>query len=508
MTFPHFLRTSFLPLFAVILALACKDKPLPPSGGSSAGSGGSNHTSAGSGGTLGGSSGGQEVSGEGGMGGFAGAGLSGSGGFAEGGMSGEGGAPLGGTGGTKPTSCGEGQWLCHGACVPLGSCQARELSLEAPILSGKDSPLPDDVTSSSAIIYDVNGDGHKDVIYSNYAEYNPNTTFTYRIHVADGASDCRFNNSNAHTLTEDKSPQARGFEIIAFKDLNGDKIPDILSGKKIAQSNSITREIVLIYLKPGGSHLVETLTAESLGLGQVLLKEPLALGDVDGDGGLDILVQSFTQAADIAYGPVFLLRRSKEGNLLGVSAPWQPGELFGKRHSGASFVDLDGDGKSELVASIYDENSSTSKTYFYSWNGVDWASLKVSFDSSIAVKDGVWKDIDFNGKIDFIGYGEVWRNKGDGNFEKSTLGPWQPSQGEMIDIDLDGNFDLLGCDGWHRGDGFGAYDTNPGKVLAKINHPSLCDTWADVTGDGLPDGLGIGGTTIACYPNVGKPILK
>jgi hypothetical protein len=415
-----------------------------------------------------------------------------------------GGAASGGAGGSKPTSCAQGEWLCHGVCVPIGSCQARELSLGSPIASENKSEYVNDIMSDYGYIYDVNGDGHMDAIYSTYS-YGTVKNSGYGIFAAYGSSNCTFNNENAFAFIKDESAQALGFQIIAFKDLNGDGTPDIL-GKKtsIVDIHYSTTEIVIIYLKNGGNFQVETFSTESLGMGQYNMVSPITVGDVDADGGLDILVQFIPKNMINVYGPISMIRRDKEGKFIELTAPWGPN--VSETAYGNSFLqDLDGDHRAELLVF-----SSNLKNLALSWQSPIWSPTQnTNFKPSTPVNQGSWKDIDFDGKADFLGYDEVWRNKGGGTFEKSTLGPWPTSSKyDMLDVDLDGNLDLPGCDGWHRGDGFGNYDPKPGKVITPITYPSFCSAaWVDVTGDGLPDGIG-GGTTIVCYPNIGKPILK
>jgi hypothetical protein len=286
--------------------------------------------------------------------------------------------------------------------------------------------------------------------------------------------------------------------------MNEDGIMDILATRIFSTDiHYRTTEVVLIYLKSGTIPQVETFTAESLGMSDKYLAGPLGVGDFDGDGGFDIVVGFAAKNVEPGtYTPNALIRRDKSGKLLELTKPWGPSDTFGPEYYGSTVQDINDDNRADLLVD-------GKKNSFFSWDNSSWKSIETNFKPSTMMFNGAWQDIDFDGKFDFLGYDEVWRNKGGGNFEKSSLGPWSPSQGDMIDIDLDGNLDLLGCDGWHRGDGFGNYDAKKGKVSVQTNYPSFCfGTWADVTGDGLPDAIGIGGTTIGCNKNIGKPILK
>jgi hypothetical protein len=79
-------------------------------------------------------------------------------------------------------------------------------------------------------------------------------------------------------------------------------------------------------------------------LGQGFSVGPLALGDVDGDGALDLFVGGRVVAGRYPEGADSLLMRNEGGRLV----MWQRFEKVGLV-SGALFSDLDGDGKPELI---------------------------------------------------------------------------------------------------------------------------------------------------------------
>ena len=79
-------------------------------------------------------------------------------------------------------------------------------------------------------------------------------------------------------------------------------------------------------------------------LGQVASTGPLALGDVDGDGDLDLFVGGRVKAGRYPEPAVSLLLKNEGGKFV----PWQKWEGLGMV-SGAVLSDLDGDGDAELV---------------------------------------------------------------------------------------------------------------------------------------------------------------
>jgi hypothetical protein len=307
-------------------------------------------------------------------------------------------------------------------------------------------------------------------------------------------------------LVEDPPGKGNGF-VLWMRDMNGDSSPDLVASRIPIQHPELgSSEVVLVYLKAGEAPKVETITAGMIGLNKFL--GPINVGDVDGDGGQDLLIVPGGLPVE---GPVAFLRRSVDGKILSITDSWPKGSTgFGWQSSQSEVLDLDGDGRAELFHYPYlsDMGQAPSVQVPFesiSWDGSSWNPTKLTFSPK---SKGTFLDLNEDGVTDFVNPGEMWFNKNKGFYEKKDFeGSAAPRDG-TIDLDLDGNIDLP-AGGWYRGNGFGHFE-NGSPILYEETQASVGSArFADFSGDGVYDIVNQGGGgTISCHINIGKPILK
>ncbi len=225
-------------------------------------------------------------------------------------------------------------------------------------------------------------------------------------------------------------PTAEGPRVARAGDLNGNGLLDIV----VAQTGNTGTVVVSVYLSnPAGGFMPRQTvfnhqTAESL-----------ALGDVNGDGVLDMLVT--TNGASIVHLHLGI------GD--GTFDPYVPTVSLLTQTRHIDLVDLNNDGKLDIVAN----NDNTSAFAVALGNG-DATFQPVNFvDMSTqgsARRRGL-ADINGDGKIDLVfghratGLVSVWLGVGNGTFmPPSTFSvPGGPSAVALADLDNDGDLDLI-----------------------------------------------------------------
>ncbi len=189
-----------------------------------------------------------------------------------------------------------------------------------------------------------------------------------------------------------------------------------------------------------------------------------AVGDVDGDGDLDLFIVGGEWGQDVFY------RNRGDGTFEDASVA-SGLNARGRLGSGPIFVDLDGDRDLDLLS--------------FSVSG----SPEVPSDPPVAIPEALTK---------------VYRNRGDGTFDdisaESGLGRfYAPTYaGALADVDLDGDLDLF-LSHWRfptggflwAGDGTGSFVDVTGAAIGTSSSAllpfSFTPTFADFDGDGWPD---------------------
>ncbi len=155
------------------------------------------------------------------------------------------------------------------------------------------------------------------------------------------------------------------------------------------------------------------------------------MGDLNGDGNLDILTANFIGPQHIQFG-------NGDGTFSVVTAG--PAVQTG----GAALGDLDGDGDIDAIISHVNSGRGI-------WlNNGDGTFVMSTFDSAGNVSTAAIGDMDGDGDLDvvFAGSGtsneRLWLNNGDATFVASTFGNSQNSQDIFVgDLDNDGDLDVV-----------------------------------------------------------------
>jgi hypothetical protein len=262
------------------------------------------------------------------------------------------------------------------------------------------------------VVYDIDGDGSKDVITGRTVWLN------------DGHG--RFSPDAARFIDTD---DARFWQC-RLADLNGDGLNDVFA---IAVVNQEWKGRVYLNDKKGHFRYA----GQPLGQGILAAVE---LGDVNGDGSVDAVLSGWRNT-DADPCPNRVLLNDGRGRFT------ETGQVFdeGLRHShGLALGDLDRDGDLDLV--LVTQQAPFARIYLNDGKGRFTAARTLGTNSAEKV---ALADLDGDGSLDIflacIGPNEVWLNDGQGHFSDSQLRlgtewSWEVAVG---DINNDGLPDLF-----------------------------------------------------------------
>ncbi|RYE86190.1 MAG: VCBS repeat-containing protein, partial [Myxococcales bacterium] len=222
----------------------------------------------------------------------------------------------------------------------------------------------------------------------------------------------------------------------------------------------------------------------------------LAIADVDGDGKADLLASNARQkdlpsGMLVAASTVSLFRGQGGGKF---AAPTMTGVGAGPR---ALVVgDMNGDGKPDLVTLSTSVNFQLNAVTVALGSGTGTFPNTTTLESTFPMTFLGVQDVNGDGRPDIVGVGgttfNVWLAGADGAFAPALQAPAEGDAGghraRLADIDHDGHVDLLyPGDGvaWHRGHGDGTFGP-----VRQFGMASQDIGVADVDGDGHLDVLG------------------
>ncbi|MEK6795130.1 MAG: VCBS repeat-containing protein [Spirochaetota bacterium] len=269
----------------------------------------------------------------------------------------------------------------------------------------------------------------------------------------------------------------------------------------------------IVRIPTGGTAAFTEIGAGSISVWQCS-SSAISLGDIDGDGDLDCIIMGATNIGGGSESSR-IFRNNGAGGFSEIGA----GSLFAMQNGNTALGDIDGDGDLDLILSGTD-GGGAAKVKMYRNNG-SGVFTETGAGTVAILNNGsiVLGDIDNDGDLDLIMTGtdgsarsKIYQNNGLGTFTEIGAGSLTPvyfSSISLGDLDRDGDLDLIltGYDGTVRrakvyeNVGAGAFtETGVGSL------PGVQDSTtalADMDGDGdldlLLSGLDTGGSRITKF---------
>lgn len=341
---------------------------------------------------------------------------------------------------------------------------------------------------------DLNGDGHVDILFANGGDYEtPGEPVSSQAWLNDG--NAAFTDATADVLGE----HALLTRVIKVGDLNADGLPDILLG-----TTYNTQSQLRLGTGVGAwTDATDNLPAADLSVGD------LELGDVDGDGDLDVILADWGDASPM-HGAGLVQLWLNDGNAVftDATAEQMPDTLVGFSWD-LEMVDVDNDWDLDVAVSC--KTCASSLLYVNDGAG---RFTDVSADRMPAFTNNYEFapiDLDGDGFLDLVTINDgtpgpnglrerVFRNDGVGGFQDVTE-DWWPNESNVgwddnvviaLDADSDGDADFLvgSLDGPDRpllNDGAGRLTLVTDAFEASPSGGTLGMAVADLNGDGRPD---------------------
>ena len=226
-----------------------------------------------------------------------------------------------------------------GGAIPFLSSAAAQ---QSPIFLVVPSYSSGGNEAVSLAMADVNGDGKPDLVVANMCASQGNCT-NGSVSVLLGNGDGTF----LAAVTYSSGGQSP--ESVAVADVNGDGKPDLLVANSCASSSNCSNGTVGVLLGNGDGTFKPVVTYGSAGEAYAV-----AVGDVNGDGKPDVLVANWCATGSCANGTVGVLLGNGDGTFQ-VAAAYNSGAQYS---DALALGDVNGDGKLDIVVSNYSGTAS------------------------------------------------------------------------------------------------------------------------------------------------------
>jgi RHS repeat-associated protein len=344
-------------------------------------------------------------------------------------------------------------------------------------------------------IGDINNDGYVDIIST--ADYG-------KLSVLFGDDQGSFANKSIIDISP--FTQSNIINQLELKDVNNDGKLDLIANLPIdgstgggnGNNSSLLFDPVLVFINQGGGQFasakVLTLVAKSDGF---------VTGDFNGDGKLDILVRSdiYSSQTSNVY-PLVLFVGDGAGNFIeqqirisGINT--NSNFMLGLQ---TAAIDVNGDGKTELVFNLHDRLS----IYGYDNTGV-WSEIYQDIsDFTTQRSKFTVGDINKDGKLDIITAGsgstELLLGQGNGSFQskvstRPNFSYDNISEMKVVDVNSDQQQDLIIIRDSGNQSSVETYNLNNNQQLVKLEEPAQIQSvsyngyrgMADIDGNGNLD---------------------
>ncbi len=334
------------------------------------------------------------------------------------------------------------------------------------------SDISGDVDQTTCVkLGDVDGDGDLDLVAGNTGETN-------RLYLNNGTAD-PFSGVSGSDISSD----AHDTSSIALGDVDGDSDLDLLVGNFFNQTNRL-------YLNNGSADPFSGVTGSDVS-SDAHDTSSIELGDVDGDGDLDLTAGDYnrTNRLYMNNGTVNPFRNVNGSDI----------SKDNQKSRSITLGDIDRDGNLDVVAGNEDQ---TNRLYlnnriFYPYKGVTGSNISSDARNTYSISLG---DVDRDGNLDLVtgnrgGTNRVYLNNGTSipfnavkGWDISSDAHWTESV-ELGDVDGDGDLDLVaGNNGRNRlylnkgtSDPFNGLT---GSDISSDAHATRSIALGDVDGDG------------------------